>query len=287
MNEMPVVLSVAGSDNSAGAGIQADLKTMAACGVYGVTAVTCVVAEVPGKVSAIHPVPAAIVKEQTDLLLAAFPIGAVKTGMLFSQEIMEAVFESFRTGGGGDLTQCPPRTPLVVDPVMVATAGTRLLKNDALETYKRLFFPTATLVTPNLDETEVLIGGKVGSRSGMEAAGRALSAEFGTAFLIKGGHLRDGNASDYLALPDGHGDWFEAPYIPGVSTHGTGCAYSAAIASGLGKGLSLADAVEAGKRFVSGAISGFHRWKTGSGHVDALNHFVRLDGSTTAPSKTP
>src|SRR5687767_1629364 len=154
MSPISVVLSIAGSDNSAGAGIQADLKAMSALGVYGVTAITCVVAEVPGKVSAIQPIEPRMVAEQIRLLFQAFPIGAVKTGMLYSREIIEVVCETLAECMG----QCEQRPPLVVDPVMVATSGDALLKKDAVALYEERLFPLATLVTPNLDEVRTLLG---------------------------------------------------------------------------------------------------------------------------------
>jgi hydroxymethylpyrimidine/phosphomethylpyrimidine kinase len=151
---LPVVMTIAGSDNSAGAGAQADLKTMSALGVYGVTAITCVVAEVPGKVSAIQAVEPRIVAEQIRLLFEAFPIAAVKTGMLYSREIIATVCdtleECFARGG--------PRPFLVVDPVMVATSGEPLLRNDAVALYRERLFPLAGIITPNLDEVRTLLG---------------------------------------------------------------------------------------------------------------------------------
>ncbi|MEI6340194.1 MAG: hydroxymethylpyrimidine/phosphomethylpyrimidine kinase, partial [Verrucomicrobiota bacterium] len=141
----PVVLTIAGSDNSAGAGVQADLKTFSHFGCYGLTAITCVVAEVPGKVSAIQPVKPEIVAEQIALGFAAFPVGAVKTGMLFSTPIIEVVAEILDA----------KKTRLVIDPVMVASSGDPLLKKSAIAAYRRMLFPLATLVTPNLDELKI------------------------------------------------------------------------------------------------------------------------------------
>ena len=236
---LPVVMTVAGSDNSAGAGAQADLKTMSALGVYGVTAITCVVAEVPGKVSAIQAMEPSIVADQIRLLFEAYPIAAMKTGMLFSREIMEAVI--------GELRKVERRPALVVDPVMVATSGDALLKNDAISLYKEALFPLATLITPNLDEARVLLGQPIADVAEMREAGRQLARQYGCAFLMKGGHLRDAIATDLLVHPDGTFSEYSAPFVPGVSTHGTGCTYSAAVASGLGRGLPLAEAVAEAK----------------------------------------
>lgn len=270
MHSLPVVLTIAGSDNSAGAGIQADLKTMGALGVYGVTAITCVVAEVPGKVSAIQPVEPRIVREQIQLLFEAFPVAAIKTGMLHSLEIIEVVCDVLESVLGKSAIA----PALVVDPVMVATSGARLLEPEALNGYRARLFQLAALVTPNLDEVAVLWGRPVSSRDEMREAGTALVAEYGAAFLVKGGHLKGDVAADLLVLPDGTQEWFEAPFVRGVATHGTGCTYSAAIAAGLGKGLSMGDAVREAKVYLTRAVSGYLRWPRPNGHTDALHHFV-------------
>jgi len=266
---LPVVLTIAGSDNSAGAGAQADLKTISALGGYGVTAITCVVAEVPGKVSAIHPVPPAIVAEQIRMSLAAFPVAAIKTGMFHSEEIIRAVVETLAEC----FTREPRRPAFVVDPVMVATSGDSLLRPDAVALYGEFLFPLATIVTPNLDEVRTLLGRPVRSVADMREAGRELAAKYGTAFLIKGGHLGGSVATDLLVLGDGAVHVFEAGFVPGVSTHGTGCTYSAAIATGMARGLALPEAVGEAKRFVTRAIAGFLRWEKGGRSTDALNHF--------------
>ncbi len=267
---LPVALSIAGSDNSAGAGAQADLKTMSALGVYGVTAITCVVAEVPGKVSAIQPVEPRIVAEQIRLLFEAFPIGALKTGMLFSREIIAAVCAT--------LDECfaksAKKPPLVVDPVMVATSGDPLLQRDAIALYRERLFPLATLITPNLDEVHTLLGRPVASLAEMRRAGQELVAEYGRAFLIKGGHLRLDPAIDLLCEPGGTIHEFSAPFIPGISTHGTGCTYAAAITAGLARGLTLPDAVDEAKQFLANAITQYLRWEKDGRVTDALHHFA-------------
>ena len=255
------VLTIAGSDNSAGAGAQADLKTMSALGVYGLTAITCVVAEVPGKVNAIQPIEPRIVAEQIRLCLEAFPIAAIKTGMLYSREIIAAVCDL--------LAGC--KIPLVVDPVMIATSGDPMLKADAIALCCERLFPLATLITPNLDEAATLLGRPVTSLAEMRVAGAELTARHGTAFLLKGGHLRGAVATDLL-FAGGKVAEFSAPFVPGVSTHGTGCTYSAAIAAGLGKGLALHDAVAEAKRYVTAAVTNFLRWEKDGRTTDALNH---------------
>jgi hydroxymethylpyrimidine/phosphomethylpyrimidine kinase len=266
----PVGLTIAGSDNSAGAGAQADLKTMSALGVYGVTAITCVVAEVPGKVSAIQAIEPRIVAEQIRLLFGAFPIGALKTGMLYSCEIIEAVCQTL----GDCLAGMNHRPPIVIDPVMVATSGDPLLQRDAIALYRERLFPLATLVTPNLDEVRTLLGRPIGNLEEMRSAGQELSVAYGCAFLIKGGHLRVDPAIDLLCGPDGPVHEFSAPFVPGISTHGTGCTYAAAITAGLAKGLTLEAAVGEAKEFLARAISGFLRWTRGDRTTDALHHFA-------------
>lgn len=258
---LPVVLTIAGSDNSAGAGAQADLKTISALGGYGLTALTCVVAEVPGKVSAIQPMTPGIVAEQIRLSFEAFPVAAVKTGMLHSREIIEATLAA--------LVVAPPR-PLVVDPVMIATSGDPLLHDDAIVLYRERLLPRATVATPNLDEARVLLGSPIPDLAAMRAAGPALVQKYGCAFLLKGGHLKGDDATDVLFLRDGSMHEFTAPFVPGVSTHGTGCTTSAAIATGLARGFDLPHAVAEAKQFVSRAIAHFLRW----GKTDALHHFA-------------
>ncbi len=288
---LPVVLTIAGSDNSAGAGAQADLKTISALGGYGVTAITCVVAEVPGKVSAVHPIPGAIVAEQIRLLFSAFPIAAIKTGMLYSTEIIRTVVETLnefkiqnpKPSGASQTASGSPKgeggrpnqseIPIIVDPVMVATSGDPLLLPDAVARYRELLFPLAALVTPNLDEVRTLTGRTITSIAEMRDAGLELAARHGTAFLIKGGHLRESVATDLLVLPDGSVHTYEAPFVPGVNTHGTGCTYSAAIATGLARGLDLPAAVGEAKKFVTAAITNFLRWEKDGRTTDALHHF--------------
>jgi hydroxymethylpyrimidine/phosphomethylpyrimidine kinase len=261
----PVALSIAGSDNSAGAGAQADLKTMSALGTYAVTAITCVVAEVPGKVSAIQAIEPRIVAEQIRLLFEAFPVAAVKTGMLYSREIISAVIDALSAQRG---------VPLVVDPVMVATSGDPLVRDDAVALYCDRLIPSATLVTPNLDEVRTLLGRALSTLEEMRCAGEELVARFGTSFLVKGGHLRGDTATDLLCEVGGAVHEFSAPFVPGVSTHGTGCTYSAAITAGLARGLALPAAVAEAKEFVTRAIMQHCRWERPGGATDALNHFA-------------
>jgi hydroxymethylpyrimidine/phosphomethylpyrimidine kinase len=262
--QISVALTIAGSDSSAGAGIQADLKTFSALGVYGVTAVTCVVAEIPGKVARIEPLSSEMVRAQIEVLAKNFPIAAIKTGLLCSAEIISTVARAIV-----DLT---PKVPLVVDPVMIATSGDRLLEPDAIQIYERELFPFATLITPNLDEAAELLGQKIQDRQTMERAARALSEKYGGAVLLKGGHLLAEQAVDLL-FANGKLVEFAAPFVHDVATHGTGCVYSAAITAGLATGLALDDAIARAKEFVSASIAQRLRWVSRSGeNLDALNH---------------
>jgi hydroxymethylpyrimidine/phosphomethylpyrimidine kinase len=266
---VPVALTVAGSDCSAGAGIQADLKTFSALGVYGLTAVTCIVAEVPGKVSRIEPVTARMVREQLEVLLKNFRVSAIKTGLLCSSEIVCAVARAIQ-----DCEKKRARSiPFVVDPVMIATSGDKLLEPEAVEAYKNNLFQLATLITPNLDEAALLLETTINDQREMESAAKALAKKYRASILLKGGHLRGDNAIDLL-FHQGELTEFSAPFVRGVETHGTGCTYSAAIAAGLASGFSLEHAIKRAKKFVTESIALHLRWKHGSTEIDALNHSI-------------
>jgi hydroxymethylpyrimidine/phosphomethylpyrimidine kinase len=259
---VPVALTIAGSDCSSGAGLQADLKTFGCFGVFGLTAVTCVVAEVPGKVSRIDAVDRANLTRQIEVCLAHFPVAAIKTGLLFSAENVVTVADL--------LERLAPAIPLVVDPVMVATSGDVLLEPEAMEVYRNRLLPRASLITPNLAEAAVLADRPVRNLDEMRVVGSELAKHFGTRILLKGGHLESKHATDLL-FGDGGIEEFSAPRIPNVTTHGTGCTYSAAITAGLAQGIALHDAIAQAKEFVSGAISRHFSWQSSSGEVHALN----------------
>jgi len=292
IQSIPVALTIAGSDSSAGAGIQADLKTFSALGVYGLTAVTCVVAEIPGKVSRIEPVSAKMVREQIEVLARDFPIAAIKTGLLCSGEIISAVAHAIRgtdilsVGRAGvppadSTSKMPvgptaetavPLIPLVIDPVIAATSGDPLLDANAIESYTKELFPLATLLTPNLLEAEKFIGEPVRDLKSMRRAGTELARRFRVSILLKGGHLAGNHAVDLL-IADGKITEFSAPFVRDVATHGTGCSYSAAITAGLASGLSLESSIGRAKKFVTASITQRLRWKSKSGkNLDALNH---------------
>ncbi len=266
MLQKPIVLTIAGSDSSCGAGAQADLKTINALGCHGLTAITCIVAEAPGEVRAIQAVRPEIVGDQLAVLFANYPIAAIKTGMLFSMPIIRVVAEV--------LSGMKKLPPLVVDPVMVASSGDPLLKAGAIAAYRKHLFPLATLITPNLDELALLTNSQPKSVATMRDAGKQLTATTGTAVLLKGGHLSGESATDVLLMPDWEEWEYGAPFIkklPRGATHGTGCTYSAAIASGLAKGLPLRGAVAEAKKFITQAIAGSLRWHAGKKSIAALD----------------
>src|SRR6476620_6805618 len=265
----PIALTIAGSDSSAGAGIQADLKTFSALGVYGLTAVTCIVAEVPRKVSRIEPVTVRMVREQIEVLLKNFRVGAIKTGLLCSAEIVSAVAHAIQNGK----IKAARSIPFLVDPVMIATSCDNLLEPKAVEAYKNKLFPLATLITPNLDEAALLLETTIANRRQMASAAKALAKKYHASILLKGGHLRGDNAIDLL-FHQGELREFSAPFVRGVETHGTGCRYSAAITAGLTSGFSLEQAIKRAKKFVTESIVLHLRWKRGSTEIDALNHSI-------------
>jgi hydroxymethylpyrimidine/phosphomethylpyrimidine kinase len=271
-----VALTIAGSDSSAGAGIQADLKTFSALGVYGLTAVTCIVAETPGLVSKIEGVSAALVREQIEVVLKSFPVAVIKTGLLFSAEIVSETARALRA----HTERTGRTTPLVIDPVMVATSGDLLLADDAIASYERELFPQAVLLTPNLGEAARLLGETIKDLPAMRAAGATLTKKYRVPVLLKGGHLASDHAIDLLFL-GGNVVEFSAPFSRGVATHGTGCTYSAAITAGLAFGLPLEEAVHRAKKFVTAAIAQYRAWETRNGKpLHALNHSPQLSQSS-------
>ncbi|HXM32749.1 MAG TPA: bifunctional hydroxymethylpyrimidine kinase/phosphomethylpyrimidine kinase [Chthoniobacterales bacterium] len=262
-----VALTIAGSDSSAGAGIQADLKTFSALGVYGLTAVTCVVAETPGLVSRIEGVSAGLVRDQIEVVLKSFPVAAIKTGLLFSAEIVSEIARTLR----GHAERNKRTTPLVIDPVMVATSGDLLLAEDAIASYERELFPLAALLTPNLGEAARLLGETIDDLAAMRGAGQKLVEKYRVPVLLKGGHLTGDNAIDLL-FASGEVVEFSAPFSRGIATHGTGCTYSAAITAGLATGLPLEESIRRAKKFVTATIAQHYAWDA----VHALNHSPQL-----------
>ena len=248
-SSQPAALTIAGSDSSGGAGLQADLRTLAKLGVHGASVVTCVTAQNPGAVSAIHPTPAKVVAAQLDSVFGSLPIRAVKTGMLYSRAIIEVVAERLAKRN---------RLLLVIDPVMLSSSGTPLLKPSAAQALAKRLLPLAMLVTPNLEEAAVLAKRRVREPEEMREAARAIHGRFGGAVLVKGGHMKTTEAIDLFY--DGREEFLlSAPRVRGVAPPGTGCTYSAAITAFLAKGERLPRAVELAKQHMVGAFSGVFR----------------------------
>lgn len=260
---MPVVISIAGSDSGGGAGIQADLKTFEAFEVFGTTAITAITAQNTVGVRVVHEVPTNLVRAQLEAVFDDMPVAAIKIGMLSSASII-ALVASF-------LRERAPGIPVVLDPVMVATSGDRLLRDDAVAAILGELVPLATIVTPNSEEAAILAGIDVTDLDGMRRAGHAIVAAGATAALIKGGHIApragvDDNRELVDLLVDGESEHeLPTPYIATRSTHGTGCTTSSAIAALLGCGLPLLDAVVAAQRYVHGAIANAPGLGHGSG----------------------
>lgn len=259
---LPIALTIAGSDSGGGAGIQADLKTFQAFGVFGTSAVTAITVQNTLGVTAIHPVPLEVVRGQIDAVASDLPPAALKTGMLATVPLVETVSAAVREHGLRNL---------VVDPVMVATSGDRLLETEAEAAVMRLLLPLATLVTPNLHEARILTGLPVEDEEGMEAAARRLVELGSTAALVKGGHTGGVEAVDLLFDGEEVRSW-RRPRILTRHTHGTGCTLSAAVAAALALGHPLHDAVAAAVDYVARAIA----TAPGLGHGNGpINHFVQ------------
>jgi len=259
----PVALTIAGSDCSSGAGIQADLKTFSHHGCHGLTAITCVVAETPEHVESIHPVPSAILQEQIDILLRTYPVKAIKTGMLYSKAHLVATYEMLENA----------KIDLVVDPVMVATSGATLVDQSAISAYKDRLLPLATLITPNMPEASVLLGRPVETKDDLEQAAQELSEVYKTSCLLKGGHLPGDDDRLDILWHEGKAHHFTASKIDIACTHGTGCTLSAAITAQLAHGVEMVDAVSASLDWVHSAIMNSFQWKSPTGNtIHCLNH---------------
>ena len=250
---IPVALTIAGSDSGGGAGIQADLKTFAALGVHGTSAITAVTAQNTRGVSGYVELPLDMISAQIDAVVGDLAPAAAKTGMLASPEIIETVAAAVERHG---------ITRLVVDPVMIAKGGARLLRDEAVDTLRTRLLPLSAVVTPNLPEAEVLLGRPVATREERERAARDLVAMGCRAAVVKGGHA-EGDADDVVF--DGERlTWLAGERVATGNTHGSGCAFSAAIAAGLARGLGVHDALAEAKAFIAGAIR--HALAVGHGH---------------------
>ncbi|MGO4738076.1 bifunctional hydroxymethylpyrimidine kinase/phosphomethylpyrimidine kinase [Bosea sp. 2KB_26] len=260
----PIALTIAGSDSSGGAGIQADLKTFAAHQVYGASVIVALTAQNTTGVTAIHAVPADFVAQQIDAVFSDLDVAAVKIGMLATAGLIETV--------AAGLVRHKARN-IVLDPVMVAASGARLLEDKAVEAIRRLLFPLATLVTPNLPEAAALLGTTMAtSEAAIDEQAERLIGFGAENVLLKGGHGSGETSTDLLLLAGGQRQRFSAPRHETRNTHGTGCTLSSAIASGLAKGLTLPEAVGQAKTYISAAIAAADQVPVGHGH-GPVHHF--------------
>ena len=259
---MRTALSIAGSDSSGGAGIQADIKTMSANGVFAMTAVTALTAQNTTGVTDILDSTPAFLSAQLDAVFTDISPDAVKIGMVSSAELISVIAQKLRQYGARHI---------VVDPVMVATSGSRLLREDAVEALKTELLPLAEVATPNIPEAEILADMPIRTPADMEAAARKISEQYGCAVLCKGGH--DLNDANDLLWKDGAGYWFNGRRINNPNTHGTGCTLSSAIAANLAKGMALEDAVRRAKEYISGALAAMLDLGHGRG---PMNHLFDL-----------
>ena len=258
---MKTVLTVAGSDPSGGAGIQADIKTITAHGLYATSAITALTVQNTLGVSRVEPVPVDLVAQQIDCVVGDIRPDAVKIGMLCNAEIVQAVAQALAHGQA----EC-----IVIDPVMISTSGHRLLDQEAVQWMKRKLFPMAQLITPNLPEAEALCGMRVRDEAEMERAARLLSDQTGAAVLLKGGHLA--KTADDLLLQNGEAHWLQGRRVENSNTHGTGCTLSSAIACGLARGHSLVESARAAKEYLTNALRAGLDLGAGNG---PLNHMFQ------------
>ncbi|WP_406855787.1 bifunctional hydroxymethylpyrimidine kinase/phosphomethylpyrimidine kinase [Alsobacter sp. KACC 23698] len=259
----PIAVTIAGSDSGGGAGIQADLKTFSALGVYGATVVTALTAQNTVGVQGIHDVPAAFIAQQMDSVFSDLAVDAVKIGMLSQAAVIETVAAGLERRGV---------SRIVLDPVMIATSGDRLIALDAVQALRTVLIPRACLITPNLPEAAALLDAPVAHREDeMRRQGEALLAAGARAVLMKGGHGAGDRSVDLLVEPAGT-TRFEGPRVATRNTHGTGCSLSAAIAAGLAKGLDLREAVGAAKTWLTSALQAADTLRIGHGH-GPVHHF--------------
>ena len=256
-SERKAVLTIAGSDSSGGAGIQADIKTMMANGVYAMSAITALTAQNTLGVAGILETAPEFLEQQLDCIFTDIRPDAVKIGMLCGADMIRAAAKKLREYHAVNI---------VLDPVMVSTSGSRLLSREAVEEMKARMFPLADLITPNIPEGEVLTGKRIESPEDMEKAAETIACTYGCAVLLKGGH-QAGSADDLL-YRDGSFRWYPGRRIANPNNHGTGCTLSSAIASNLAKGFSMEEAVEKAKKYISGALEAMLDLGRGNGPMD-------------------
>ena len=257
---MKSVLTIAGSDSSGGAGIQADIKTIAAHRLFAQSAITALTAQNTTGVFGVHDVPADFVAQQIDVVFEDIRPDAVKIGMVSSPAIVDAIVDALVRNGAANI---------VVDPVMVATSGSELSSNEAVVALREKLIPLATVITPNMPEAEVLFGAHIENAADQERAAVEIARATGVAVLVKGGH-GENDANDVLARPDGTVTWFEGERVDTANTHGTGCTLSSAIACGLAVGKPLDEAVKSAKDYIIGALSAGLDLGCGSGPMDHM-----------------
>lgn len=260
---MKTALTIAGSDCSGGAGIQADLKTMTMNGVYAMSVITALTAQNTTGVKAIQETTPEFLKEQLDAIFEDIYPDAVKIGMVSSSELIHVIAERLKYYGAKNI---------IIDPVMVATSGSSLMKNSALETLIEELFPLATLITPNIPEAQVLVGMTIETKDDMIAAAKQIGDKYNCAVLLKGGHSIN-DANDLLYINDNL-VWFEGKRINNPNTHGAGCTLSSAIASYLARGFSLVESVQKSKDYISNALSAMLDLGKGSGPMNHAFIFV-------------
>jgi hydroxymethylpyrimidine/phosphomethylpyrimidine kinase len=263
MKNFPVTLTIAGSDSGGGAGVQADLKTFSSLQTFGTTVFTCLTAQNPDGVSAIHEIPSVFIEQQLSSIFDFFPVKACKTGMLFSESIIRVVSKILAN---------QPDLKVVVDPVMIATSGAKLLKNEAIFVLKDSLIPLATLITPNLDEASLLLGKPINKENELIEASKELFHMYHVPILLKGGHLKDTLIATDV-LNDGKQIWeFKKPFLSGTHTHGTGCTYSSAITAYLAYGKPLHEAVSLAKNYIQETLADSIQ----TGKITHLNHFPKI-----------
>ncbi len=260
------VLSIAGSDSGGGAGIQADIKSISACGAYAATAITAITVQNTVGVTAVHAVPNEIIAGQIEAVLSDIGADAIKIGMLHSADVVDVVVAA--------LDRFKPAN-VVLDPVMVSTSGHRLIEESAIEQLKSELIPHCTLLTPNIPEAEILLGKKISKQADMEVTAHALVEKYGVAVLLKAGHLTEDILTDILVERDGTLHTLTSMRLYTRNTHGTGCTLSSSIAAFLAQGLTLSQSVESAKRYLTEAIVSGAKYEIGAGHGPVDHNYNR------------
>lgn len=258
-------MTIAGSDSGGGAGIQADLKAFSACGCYGMSAITALTAQNTVGVTDIYPVSVAFLEAQLRAVLDDIGVDAIKIGMLHSTEVIECVAAIIKEYGCGKV---------VLDPVMVATSGAKLIEDDAIAALREILFPVVQLITPNVPEAQLIAGQEIAGAESLRVVAHALSEEYGLAVLLKAGHLHGEYLEDVLVVADRE-HRYRQQRLATRNTHGTGCTLSSAIASFWARGFALAEAVEKAEEYLHGAIAGGAGYSLGQGH-GPVHHFHQV-----------